>query len=502
MTAPLRKIIIAGGGTAGWMCAAALAVAVPKTVEILLIESEDIGTVGVGEATVPAIRAFNAQIGVHEGAFIRETQATFKLGIAFAGWGNETNRYFHGFSGFGAAYKGIAAYDLWRRAQASGEDMPLDALNLPTQMANAGVFAPPDPNPRLGLHDFNFAYHFDAGLYARFLRKHAEALGVKRLNARIADVALREDGGIASVTLDSGQVESGDFFLDCSGFRALLIEGAMKTGYVDWSHWLPVDRAWAVPCEPTGPLTPYTLSTATTGGWRWRIPLQHRTGNGHVYSSQFMDDDTARDTLMQHLDGKALKDPMLIRFLTGHRRKFWNNNCLCLGLASGFIEPLESTSINFIQNLINLFLEFYPSREPAPVVEAEFNRLVLNEYERTRDFIILHYHLNSRHDGELWRYCADMDIPDSLKERIDLFRATGHIVPYERESFQPESWLAIFNGHGVVTNGYNRLCERLPQTEVIAELRRRRDQIAATVARLPSHAAFIAAHCAAPLVNA
>lgn len=498
MFEPLRKIIIVGGGTAGWMTAAALSVAVPKSCEILLIESEEIGIIGVGEATVPAIRFFNDHIGLDEAEFVRATEATFKLGIEFRGWGHEGNRYFHGFGDFGADHEAINAYHLWRRAREMGDDAPLSAYSLPTQLAAANKFFPPNPDPRSPMHNYNYAFHFDASLYARFLRSHAEARGVKRLNARIASAELRpEDGFIDAVLLEDGRRESADFFIDCSGFRGLLIEGALKTGYTDWSHWLPVDRAWAVPCERAEPLAPYTVSTAREAGWQWRIPLQHRTGNGHVYSSGFSDDQTAQDTLMRNLDGPALKDPMLVRFVTGHRNKFWNKNCICVGLASGFIEPLESTSINFIQNLVVRFLEFYPSRNHSPAIESEFNRLVLMEYERVRDFIIMHYCLNSR-DGELWRYCAQMPLPASLETRIALFRHCGRVITYERDSFQTPSWIAIFNGHGVVSETYDHLADRLSADDLRAVLKRRRDEIGSVVAQLPRHSDFIGQHCASP----
>jgi tryptophan halogenase len=497
MQNPISRIIIVGGGTAGWMSAAALSVAVPKEVEVLLIESEEIGIIGVGEATVPAIRFFNDHIGLNEAEFVRATEATFKLGIEFRGWGHETNRYFHGFGDFGDDHQAISAYALWRRLRSLGDQTPLEAFSLSAQLALADRFFPPNPDPRSPMHNYNYAFHFDASLYARFLRRHAEARGVKRLNAKISGVNLRsEDGFIESVTLEDGRVEAADFFIDCSGFRGLLIEGALKTGYTDWSHYLPVDRAWAVPCERTDPLQPYTVSTAREAGWQWRIPLQHRTGNGHVFSSNFTDEQSALDTLMANLDGAPLKDPMLIRFTTGYRNKFWNKNCICTGLASGFIEPLESTSINFIQNLMVRFLEFYPSRSHSQAIEDEFNRMVLREYERVRDFIILHYRLNTRQDGELWRYCADMPIPDSLQARMDLFAHCGRVITEDRDTFKLPSWTAIFNGQGVVSDIYDPLADRLGEFELRSLMRQRLAEIEKVTQQLPSHAEFIARHCA------
>ncbi|ESQ88941.1 hypothetical protein ABAC460_14260 [Asticcacaulis sp. AC460] len=491
--------MVVGGGTAGWMCAAALSAAVPRTCEIVLIESEDIGTIGVGEATVPAIRFFNDQIGLDEAEMIRACEATFKLGIDFRGWGHKDNRYFHGFGDFGDHHEGISGYQIWRRLRDLGDDTPLDAYSLPTQMAYAGRFFPPNPDPRSPMHNYRYAFHFDASLYAAHLRKHCEARGVKRINARIGEVRLRpEDGFIDGVVLDDGRLETADFFIDCSGFRGLLIEGALKTGYTDWSHWLPVDRAWAVPTERTGSILPYTISQAHESGWQWRIPLQHRTGNGYVYSSRFVDDDAARDILTRNLDAPTLKDPFQVRFTTGHRNRFWSKNCVCVGLASGFIEPLESTSINFIQNVIVRFLEFYPTLNHAPVVEDQFNSLILSEYERVRDFIILHYRLNSRTDGELWRYCADMAIPDDLAARIALFRYGGRTIEHERDSFKSPSWISIFHGQGVVPQTYDHLADRIDADALKALAAKRRREIADIVPRLPAHDQFIAAHCASP----
>ncbi|WAC49851.1 tryptophan 7-halogenase [Asticcacaulis sp. SL142] len=496
MQNPINKLIIAGGGTAGWMTAAALSVALPKSVEILLIESEDIGTVGVGEATIPTIRKFNEHLGLNEGEFIRSTEATFKLGIEFLGWGRKDSRYFHGFGDYGADHQAISAYSLWRRLRAEGDDTPLEAWSLPAALAYANRFFPPNPDPRSPMHDYTYAYHFDAGLFAKFLRSHAEARGVKRLNAKITEVVLRpEDGFIDGLRLDNGAVEYADFFMDCSGFRGLLIEGALKAGFTDWSHYLPVDRAWAVPCQTRGELTPYTRSTAHEAGWQWRIPLQHRTGNGHVFASNFIDQDKALDTLMANLDGMPLKDPMLIRFKTGHRTKIWDKNCLSLGLASGFLEPLESTSINLVQTGITRFLDLYPGRDCDPGLIHEYNRQMTLGYERVRDFIILHYRLNERQDGELWKYCAHMPIPDELQQKIDIFSRRGHVVMFEEDHFARPSWQAVFNGQGVISQTYDGLTDRLPLDELRQLMRGRRDAIARVVPQVPLHSTFIAQHC-------
>jgi len=495
MAEPIRKIIIAGGGTAGWMSAAALKAGLGNTVEIQLIESEDIATVGVGEATIPTMRVFNEHIGVNEAEFIRATEATFKLGVEFRNWGHKGHRYFHPFGDYGAPHEGLAAHQIWRRLKAAGDDTPLETYSLATQLAYAGKFFPPNPDPRSPMHDYSYAFHFDASLYAKFLRGHCEARGVKRHNAKITGVNLNgTDGHIESLTLDDGSMESADFFVDCTGFRGLLIEGALKAGYTDWSDYLPVDRAWAIPTAKSDDLSPYTRSTAHTAGWQWRVPLQHRTGNGHVYSSRFMDDDTARAVLLDNLDAAPLKDPMLIRFVTGHRNIFWEKNCICVGLSSGFLEPLESTSINFIQLGIIRLLELFPSKEIDPFLRREYNIRTLDAYEKVRDFIILHYCTNTR-DEALWRYCAEMPIPDDLAYKMELYRRRGEVILRKYDHFAEPSWVSIYNGQGVVPEAYDPLADRVPLDTLQDLMRKRREGIRRVVAQLPDHATFIAQHC-------
>lgn len=495
MAEPIRKIIIAGGGTAGWMSAAALKAGLGQTVDILLIESEDIATVGVGEATIPTMRVFNEHIGVNEAEFIRATEATFKLGVEFRNWGHKGHRYFHPFGDYGATHEGLAAHQIWRRLKAAGDDTPLEAYSLATQMAYAGKFFPPNPDPRSPMHDYSYAFHFDASLYAKFLRGHCEARGVKRRNAKITGVNQRgTDGHIESLTLDDDSVETADFFVDCTGFRGLLIEGALKAGYTDWSDYLPVDRAWAIPTAKSDDLSPYTRSTAHTAGWQWRVPLQHRTGNGHVYSSRFMDDETARTVLLDNLDAAPLKDPMLIRFVTGHRNTFWDKNCICVGLSSGFLEPLESTSINFIQLGIIRLLELFPSREIDPLLRQEYNTRTLDAYEKVRDFIILHYCTNTR-DEALWRYCAEMPLPDDLAYKMELYRRRGEVILRKYDHFAEPSWVSIYNGQGVISQAYDPLADRVPLDTLRDLMRKRREGIRQVVAQLPDHAAFIAQHC-------
>ena len=497
MTKPIQRVIIAGGGTAGWMSAIALRAALPKAVEILLIESEDIGTIGVGEATLPTMRLFNDRVGIDEKAFIQATEATFKLGIEFVDFACEGNRYFHVFGDFGAPYEGLAAHQIWRKLTAAGDTYPLEAYSLATQMAEAGKFFPPNPDPRSPMHDYSYAFQFDASLYAKYLRTLAESRGVKRRNARITGVNLdSQNGHISSLTLDDGGVEAADFFIDCSGFRALLIGGALKVGYTDWSHYLPVDRAWAVPTgNPDGGLTPYVTCTAREAGWQWRIPLQHRTGNGHVFSSRFMDEDRARDILLANLETPPLKDPMLLRFTTGYRNRFWEKNCVCVGLSSGFLEPLESTSINFIQSGILRLLELFPSSAPDPFLITEYNRRTLEAYERTRDFIIAHYHLNRREGGELWKYCAGMEIPEALSYKLELYRRRGEVVLEKYDQFLEPSWISILNGQEIIAEAYDPLADRVPLDTLRELMRQRREGIRRVVAQLPPHAEFIARHC-------
>ena len=498
MDSAIRHIVIAGGGTAGYMCAAHLSVALPKDVRLTLVESEAIGTIGVGEATIPTIRNFNAHLGIDEMDFIRRCEATFKLGIDFLDWGHKGNRYFHGFGDFGADVEAIPTYHYWRRLRELGDPTPLSAYSLPERLALAGKFFPPNPDPRSAMHAYSYAFQFDASLYAAFLRDFALQRRLTRINARIDQVVQdNETGDITALKLDTGQTLEADFFIDCTGFRGLLIEGALKAGFTDWSHWLPVDRAWAIPTEkPAGGITPFTRATAREAGWQWRIPLQHRTGNGLVFSTRYTDEDTARQVLLDNLDAPPLRDPMLIRFRTGHRNRFWSHNCICLGLAGGFIEPLESTSISFIQNGIARLLDLYPRRGANPELAAEYNRLTQQEYERTRDFIILHYHVNDRPEP-LWRDCAAMDIPDTLRAKIDLFRTRGHISQREGDGFSPPSWTSIYDGLGVVSKTYDPLVTRHSDADIRTMMQRRLDAITRVTGQLPAHDAFIAEHCAA-----
>ncbi len=497
--APLKSIVIVGGGSAGWMTAAALSQAVGQSCTITLVESEAIGTVGVGEATIPPIRHFNQRLGIDEATFVRETQGSFKLGIEFVDWGKLGHSYFHPFGQYGAEFDSVPFYHHWMREYLEGRvEGPIDDFSMCWAMAKAGKFAHPSPDRRLIQSTFDYAYHFDAGLYAAYLRRYAEARGVTRVEGKVVDVSLRgEDGFIEAVTLDSGARIEGEFFIDCSGFRGLLIEEALHAGYDNWQHWLPCDRAVAVPCEK-GEFTPYTRSTAREAGWQWRIPLQHRTGNGYVHCSQFISEDEAAETLLANLDGKPLADPRPLRFVTGKRRKFWEKNCVAIGLSAGFMEPLESTSLHLIQYGILRLLALLPDNAMSPLLAREYNAQTSREYELIRDFLILHYKACERDDSELWRYCAAMPIPDTLQYKIDHFRSSGMLVAESQELFANPSWIAVYLGQGIVPQRAPALASMRGDVPVAQRLQQVRQAMDEAVATMPTHGEFIARHCAAP----
>lgn len=467
-----QRIVICGGGTAGWMCASALARLIPNAgVSVTLIESEEIGTVGVGEATIPSILTFNGMLGIDENEFLRETKGTFKLGIEFINWAAKGESYIHPFGLHGVDWQGIRFHQFWLRvnnAAAAERRKPFEAYSVSASAARLNRFAHPVSAPDSVLSSLKYAYHFDAGLYARFLRVYSERRDVKRVEGRIVEVLQKDDGDISAIRLQNGAVIEGDLFIDCTGFRALLIEGALKTGFEDWSHWLPNNSALAVPSERAGALTPYTRATAERAGWRWRIPLQHRTGNGHVFSSEFISDEEATDTLIAGLDTKPLDTPRPIRFRTGRRKAFWNRNCVAIGLAAGFLEPLESTSIHLIQTGIAKLLALFPGAEGSQAERDEYNLLTAREYEQARDFIILHYKATRRDDSEYWRYLRHMDIPDCLKRKIDLFKVRGRVFRYQDELFTEDSWLAVMLGQGLIPEGYDPLADSVSLFEAEA----------------------------------
>jgi tryptophan 7-halogenase len=494
----LRHIVIVGGGSAGWMTAASLANALQGNCQITLVESAEIGIVGVGEATIPPIKSFNAGLGIDENDFVRATHGSFKLGIEFVNWGTIGARYPHPFGTHGVDFDAVPLYQYWLRARLRGSDTKLENYSMAWAMAQAGKFDHPMDDPQRIQSTYDYAYHFDALLYGQFLRRYAEVRGVLRLEGRVSRVQRDgETGFISAVQLEDGRSVSGDFFIDCSGFRGLLIEETLQTGYEDWTHWLPCDRAVAVPCALGGAFTPYTRSTAHKAGWQWRIPLQHRIGNGYVYASRHISDDEATATLLANLDGAPLADPRYLRFTTGRRKQVWQGNCLAIGLSAGFMEPLESTSLHLIQTAITRFLALFPDQHGDALARQEYNRLTREEYERIRDFIILHYHANHRDDAPLWRLCAQMDIPEELKWRMAHFRKNGRVVSMGPELFRNHAWLSVMLGQGMMPESYDPMLDMRPQVDAAGYMAGLVRVIGETVAVMPSHAAYIAHHCAA-----
>lgn len=494
------EVVIVGGGTAGWMAAAGLVgMLTPEICRVRLIESEEIGTVGVGEATLPQMRAFNTAIGLVEADVMRRTNATFKVGIEFVDWGYLGSSYIHPFGAHGRPIAGVAFHHQWLRARQNGHDTPIEDFSFAVAAARQNRFDFPDADIASVKSTYDYAYHFDASLYAALLRAFSEARGVMRTEGKVVDVGLDgERGDVASVRLDSGEVVTGDFFIDCSGFRAMLIGEAMGCRYEDWTQWLPCDSAYAVPTERTaGPLTPYTRSTAREAGWQWRIPLQHRTGNGLVFSSNFIGDDDAIRTLTANLDAPALADPRKLRFKAGRRVDSWTRNCVGLGLASGFLEPLESTSIYLIQVGVTNLIKLFPDALVDPALASEYNRLMDVEYSRVRDFLILHYHLNQREDGEMWRYCRDMAVPDSLAAKMALFEHGGFIEQYRTGLFTPPSWLSVYLGQGLMPARYHPMADALPMDTLVEELEQMRGGVSRAAASMPSHEIAIEDYCQA-----
>ncbi|RZJ29013.1 MAG: tryptophan 7-halogenase [Brevundimonas sp.] len=496
----LRRIVIVGGGTSGWMAAAVIAKSLARGYcQIDLVESPEIGTVGVGEATIPPLIALNRQLGIDEDEFMRRTQGTIKLGIQFRNWGHLGNEYIHPFGVYGADLEGVDFHHHWMRQRATGDTRSIEDYSLATVAIKHDRFIRPATDPRNVLSRMAYAFHFDASLYAAFLREMAMERGVRRHERKIVDVELNgETGFVEAVKLEDGSRLEGDLFIDCSGFRGLLIEQALKTGYEDWSQWLPMDRAWAVPCEAVGAPTLYTRSTAHEAGWQWRIQLQHRTGNGHVFCSSFTDEETARDRLMQNLDGAALAEPRLLRFLTGRRKKAWNKNVVSLGLASGFIEPLESTSIHLIQSGVTTLMSFFPDLNFNQADIDRYNAIVQEEYEHARDFVILHYHATQRDDSAFWRHVAAMDIPDSLKARVDLFRSRARISGRYEDLFAFTSWVAVMLGQGIIPTGHDPMADQMSLDELQTKLGRMREVIGNAVQAMPTHQQFIDRCCKAP----
>lgn len=496
----LRKIAIVGGGSSGWMTAALLARLFQGLYEITLIESEEIATIGVGEATIPAIKKYNDLLGLDENEFMQRTQASFKLGIRFEGWLRADDAYVHGFGVIGQDLEWLRMHHYWLKLHAQGRADPFIDFSINTASVATNKFMRAQPN--MGdspLGQIVHAFHMDASLFAQFLSGYAQDRGVKRREGKVVDVNLRsEDGFIESLTMADGGVIDADLFIDCSGFRAILIEGALKTGFEDWSHWLPCDRAIALPCRRNEDnFTPYTRSIAHGAGWQWRIPLQHRTGNGHVYSSKFMDDDTAEAILRGNLDGEVLAEPNKVRFKAGKRSKLWNRNCVAIGLAGGFLEPLESTSLHLVHSGIVRLVRLLPDAGFDQSNIDQFNRQSDLEYERIRDFIILHYKATERSDTPFWDYCRTMEVPGSLQRKIDLWMANARIFPEEEELFTEESWIQVFLGQGMIPRGHDPLVDIKSDAQIAQFLGNIRSVIGKCVDVMPSHAEFVAKTCPA-----
>lgn len=493
----IRRVVIVGGGTAGWMAAALLARGVGRTCEICLVESAEIGTIGVGEATIPQIRHINAFLGIDEDDLMRFTHGTYKLGVQLNDWGRIGDSYIHAFGDIGLPLGLLPFHHYWLRSRAQGDAHSLWAYSLNAAAAAADKFAPLEKVGNSPLGGIRYAYQFDAARYARYLRERIPEGAVKRIEGKVVEVKLRGDNGfIESLRLESGESVAGDFFIDCSGFRGLLIEGALKTGYESWQHWLPCDRALAVASPRMAPMRPYTQAFARTSGWQWRIALQHRTGNGHVYSSQFISDDEAAAQLLANLEGEPLEDPRPLRFVTGMRKLQWSRNCLALGLAAGFMEPLESTSIHLVQSGIARFLGVFPDRHCDPLLVDTYNRQTRFEYERVRDFLILHYKATERDDTPFWQQCAAMEVPDELARRIDLFRHTGLIFREADELFTETGWLQVMLGQRIEPRHYQPLADELEDSKLQAFLSDIRTLVNRAVERLPTHDDFVAKTCA------
>lgn len=490
--ARIRNVVVVGGGTAGWMAASALTKFLGGLVDVTLIESDAIGTVGVGEATIPQIKLLNQMLGIDERALIRETNGTFKLGIEFINWRRPGHSYLHNFGKIGLDLNRVGFHHYWLRARAEGAQESLWDYCVNTQAVKDDRFAPLERLGQTQLSGIVHAYHIDATRYAKFLRAFAEGQGATRIEGKITQVNRHpETGDIASVRLDSGGTVEGDFFIDCSGFRGLMIEGALETGYEDWSHWLRSDSAFSVPCASSGKLRPYTQAIAHGAGWQWRIPLQHRTGNGHVFSSAYMSQDEAREILLGNLEGEPLDEPRLIRFTTGRRKKFWNRNCLALGLASGFLEPLESTSIHLIQSGISRLIPLFPTGTGDEANRNEYNRQMGLEFEKIRDFLILHYHLTERDDTPFWNDMRTLDVPDTLKRKMALFGESGRLYHEQEDLFTLSSWLQVMLGQGLTPQSYHPMADQLEPAQMSQFMGDIRRIVTQAAARLPKHADFI-----------
>lgn len=489
MNRPVKKVIIAGGGSAGWIAAATLSSQIGRLIEITLVESDQIGTVGVGEATIPTHVSFHRLLGIDEKEFIRATNATFKLGISFENWGQLGDQYIHSFGKIGRSTWMGDFQHMWQHAQSLGFGGDMDSYCFELQAAKAGRFAKSDKS------QINYAYHLDASLYAKFLREFSEKRGVKRVEGQIEKVNLDADSGfINGLSLTDGQSLTADFFIDCTGFRSLLLGDAMGVSFEDWSHWLPMNRALAVQTKPplhTTDIAPFTRSIARKAGWQWRIPLQHRVGNGHVYCSDYLSDDEAHDLLMSNLDGEAVTDPRPIRFVTGKRKTVWEKNCLALGLSSGFLEPLESTSIHLAQIGITRLVQMFPFAGVNAALKSHYNKHSNEELESIRDFLIAHYKVNQRVDSDFWIDRAAMDIPDTLAHRIDLFRNSAIAYQDDKDLFRVDSWVQVLRGQGLQSHAYHHMGKLIDDDNLKKALAELQNSISGAVDAMPKHAEFL-----------
>ncbi len=497
----IKKIVIVGGGTAGWMTAATMAKVLGKDyAEICLIESDQIGTVSVGEATIPQISLFNKILGIDENDFVKKTQATFKLGIEFIDWTKKGGGYIHPFGDHGTNMDAIAFHHYWLKMRQQGKCPDLETYSLAAVAARQGKFMRPKNMGNSPLSQINYAFHFDATLYADYLRNYAIERGVIRTEGKVVDVALRNsDGFIDSILLASGERVSGDLFVDCTGFKALLIEGALKTGFVDWSDVLPCDTAVAIPCKAkdNDVLYPYTQAKAQKTGWIWRIPLQHRVGNGYVYSSKFLSDNDAVDILTKQLEGEPIGKPNFLRWTTGVRKKGWNKNCIAIGLSAGFVEPLESTGLHLIQSAISKFMGLFPHQGFSQIDIDTYNAQSETELEYIKDFIVLHYKVTDRDDSEFWRYCQNLKVSDRLQAKMALYQGNGHIYRENNELFNETSWLSVMHGQGLQPKGYHPLVDVCSDEEIARRLQHIHDVIQKSAEVMPGQKAYIRKHCQA-----
>ena len=496
MSQNIEQVVIIGGGSAGWMTAAMLARQLNRSTKITLIESEQIGTIGVGEATIPPIRHFNQLLGIEENDFLARCNGSIKLGIEFENWGRQGDRYMHPFGSFGVDFDYMPFPYFWMKQRLAGDIAELQHFSMAWQLANKNKFMLPDSNLSSLANRHDYAYHFDAGQYVKFLRAYAENLGVVRVEGRVQEVDLEPEAQfIRSVTLQSGQTVDGELFIDCTGQHGILLSKTYGVEFEDWSEYLPNDSAVAVQSGHMSALKPYTRSIAHEAGWQWRIPLQTRMGNGTVYSSLFMSEQAATEQLLQDIDGPPLTEPNPIRFKTGRRKKTWHNNCVAIGLSAGFLEPLESTSLHLIQSAIMRLIRLFPDRACSNLLQDEFNRATANEFESIRDFIILHYKATEREDSDYWRYCKHMAIPDSLQQRLELFKENGHLIIHDKELFKQDNWLAVLIGQGIIPERPAPIMAGKTEVDVVKTFASLEKNMQAIAAQSLSHEMYLAKHC-------